>query len=34
MEGFSQQEQIKKPFLRITLMRHEEPFYKGKDRSN
>ena len=30
MEGFSQQEQIKKPFLRITLMRHEEPFYKGK----
>lgn len=30
MEGFRQPEQIKKPFLRITLMRHEEPFYKGK----
>jgi broad specificity phosphatase PhoE len=30
MEGFQPPEQIKKPFLRITLMRHEEPFYKGK----
>ena len=25
-----QPEQIKKPFLKITLMRHEEPFYSGR----
>lgn len=30
MERINQPEQIKKPFLRVTLMRHEEPFYKGK----
>lgn len=30
MEGHKQPEQIKKPFLRVTLMRHEEPFYKNE----
>lgn len=32
MEGIKQPEQIKKPFLRISLMRHEEPFYSGKEK--